>query len=141
MTTFPSAADWYMLALCLWREARGEGRAGMAAVGCVVRNRFHRDRTSYRAEVERRLQFSSLTAVGDPELTLWPTDADADFALAGEIAEAVIDGAQLDPTGGATLYYAVTIPFPATWDKAKCWFTVQIGKHRFYRETPPQAQS
>ncbi len=133
--------DEGFLALCLWREARGEGRDGMVAVGSVIRNRVHRDRSTYYDEVTRRLQFSSLTAPGDPELTVYPTLSDESWKLASEVAGGILAGSLADPTGGATLYYAVTIGFPATWDRSRCRFTKQIGRHRFFREVSCQGQS
>jgi N-acetylmuramoyl-L-alanine amidase len=135
-----TAADVFMLALCLWREARGEGRTGMIAVGCVVRNRVIRDGQSYYAETVRRLQFSSLTAKGDPELTLWPVENDPSWQTAQALAQSIISEDVQDITGGATLYYATSIPFPATWNRSKVKQTVQIGNQIFFIELDNPAQ-
>jgi N-acetylmuramoyl-L-alanine amidase len=128
------AIDTTLLALCMWREARGEGRAGMEAVGCALRNRVNRDKSSYYAEATKRLQFSSITAPGDPELGLWPSVSDAQWqialVLAGDMGSNVIE----DVTQGATLYYADSIPFPRTWDRSKVRETVKIGRHIFFVE-------
>lgn len=132
----------FMLALCLWREARGElatvGPIGYIAVGCVLRNRGQRDTTTIYEEVIKRLQFSSITAPGDPELTAWPAKRNgADYAAwitAHQVARGILSGAYSDPTRGATLYYADSIPFPEDWNRAKVHQTVKLGKHIFLTE-------
>ena len=130
-----TSADEYMLARCLYLEDRSGGYNGMVAVGSVVRNRVLRDRCSYYAEVVRRLQFSSITAKGDPELTLYPGETDPAWVEAQAIAASIIDGSIADTTQGATLYYAASIPFPAHWDRAKVTATVSVGNQHFFTET------
>lgn len=134
--------DQFMLALVLWREARGElartGPLAYIAVGCVLRNRSQRDKTSIYEEATNRLQFSSVTAPGDPELILWakkkdPVDYGA-WVLAHQVASGIIAGAYSDPTRGATLYYASSIPFPADWNPAKVKQTVRVGNQLFFAE-------
>ena len=75
-------ADQFMSALCLWREARGEGTDGMTAIMCVLRNRVARHNSSYYAEVIKPWQFSSITAKGDPQLGLYPQPTDSQWQLA-----------------------------------------------------------
>lgn len=130
--------DDFMLALCMWREASGEGPEGMKAVGCVVRNRVLRNggTSSYYREVVRPMQFSSLTAPGDPGLIRYPhvtnpVDMDG-WRMCQEFAKEIMAGTIPDSTGGATYYYAVTIPLPS-WAE-KMTMTCQIGKHKFYKE-------
>jgi N-acetylmuramoyl-L-alanine amidase len=127
-------ADVFMLALCLYREARGDGLAGMTAVGCVVRNRVNKHKSSYYAEVVKPWQFSSITAKGDPELTLFPASSDPSWAQAQSIAAGIINGTIADRTEGATIYYANTIPFPASWNRAVLTPTVTVGNQLFFRE-------
>jgi hypothetical protein len=131
---FAVAANMFMLALCLWREDRSGGAAGMTAVASVIRNRVLRDRTSYYYEVVRRLQFSSITAQGDPELVLWPVESDTSWIAAQGIASATISGVTADTTGGATLYHTVAMGFPKTWNPAKCVQTCTIQNQVYYRE-------
>jgi spore germination cell wall hydrolase CwlJ-like protein len=126
--------DYAMAALCLWREARGEGERGMAGVGWVLRNRVARRGSCYFAEVVRPWQFSSMTAKGDPQVANYPAVADPSWALAQQVAAYVIEKALADPTGGATLYYDDSIAFPKSWDRAKVQATVKIGRLNFYRE-------
>lgn len=132
MTT--TSSDIFMLALCLWREDRGGHYDGMVAVGCVVRNRVLRDKKSFYDEVVRRLQFSSITAKGDPELTLYPVETDPAWIQAQAIATQICSGEIADTTQGATLYYAATIPFPASWDADKVKATVTVGNKHFFTE-------
>lgn len=129
--------DDFMLALCMWREARGDGEAGMQAVGSTIRNRVKigGDATSYYREIVRPLQFSSITALGDPELNLWPylhspVEAES-WATAQKIAAGIISGSLSDNTNGATHYFATSIPMPS-WAKVM-QMTCQIGNQRFYK--------
>lgn len=131
--------DQSFLALCLWREARGEGVGGMLAVACVIRNRVLRDAESYYTEVVKKWQFSSLTAVGDPELIVYPSEDPKNpnyqmWNQAQQIAASVIAGQQTDITHGATLYHTVQMGFPHTWDRSKVTQVAQIGNHIFYTE-------
>ena len=141
---FQAAADLFMLTLTLYREARGEGTLGMIAVGCVIRNRVERNRSSYYAECTKPLQFSSITAKADSQLTLYPPTLDA-YA---KIAQGIIDGSLIDSTHGSTLYYApdsiITgqtilvdnkpIPFPKIWNKGRVEIEGFVGRHLFLRE-------
>ncbi len=63
-----------------------------------------------------------------------PLEIDA-RGRAEAVAMTVIRGEVPDPTGGATHYYATTMPRPPAWVKGAT-FTVQIGAHRFYRNVP-----
>lgn len=127
-------ADYFMLALCLWREARGEGRRGQVAVACVIRNRVVKRQSSFYEEVIKRWQFSSITAKGDPQLGLYPQSYDADWVQCKVIAQDIVDGKLQDETLGATLYYADSMAFPGSWDIAKVKETIKIGHHTFYVE-------
>lgn len=144
----PTHEDYYETALCLWREARGEGVTGMTAVACVVRNRAEKHGISFAAVVLQRLQFTSMTDQNDPEYKLYPEGDDAMWPEAKQIAQEIIDGALDDVTGRATLYWNpkgivsskfVLVPggqvkFPQTWNAAVVEVTKVIGKHVFARE-------
>lgn len=58
-----------------------------------------------------------------------------ELAQAQIAADQVIDGKVPDPTGGATHYYATTIPKAPTW-AAKAKQTVRIGQHVFFKDVP-----
>lgn len=120
-------SDWSnaILALTLWREARGEGREGMYAVLCVIRNRGG----DLIAQVEKKWQFSSLTAPGDPMLVQWPLVGDPQFTVSMDL---VTNVATLpDITNGATHYFNPSVVLP-TWAKSMTK-VASIGHHDFYR--------
>ena len=101
----------------------------MVAVYHVIANRAAA-RREWPADMERVcLQASQFSCwnTHDPQRDLYPKTGDQAYALA--VAICLQSGK--DPTGGATAYFAASIPPPlwATLDK----FTVQIGNHRFYR--------
>ncbi len=139
--------DKVILALTVWRENRGGGRIGMQSVANVILNRAAKHQTTPYTECIRPLQFSSMTAKGDPELMLWPADADAQWGVALDLAERAAAGALEDLTGGALLYYAphsiktskqITwldgeqIPFPETWNASAVKPLCSIGGHVFF---------
>lgn len=141
--------DYAMTALCLWREARGEGQTGMTAVACVIRNRVMKHNSTYLAEVTKKWAFSSMTAPGDSQLILYPTVNDAVWITSQLAAQTVIDGDSTDITSGATLYWnpngiqstkTYTLPdgtvvkFPQSWNVDATQFAVKIGNHIFLRE-------
>ena len=114
----------------IYHEARGEGAAGMRAVGAVVLNR--RASVAYpdtvcgvvrQSDDLGRCQFS------------WFCDGRADTMTEGEAlararaaARALMDGAP-DPTDGATSFHAARIR-PAWADELE--ETARIGAHVFY---------
>ena len=143
-----SVADQFLLALTAWRENRGGGIAGMQSVINVICNRARRHGTTPYAECVRRLQFSSITAVGDPELILWPAQDDAQFAQAQQLVNEAASGVLQDITGGAVDYYAPhaiesdktitlpdgrTVPFPAHWNQAAVTFTTEVANQLFFK--------
>jgi hypothetical protein len=144
--------DQAILALTIWRENRGGGIPGMQSVANVIYNRVAKRGTDVTTECLRKLQFSSMTAQGDPELSLGPNALDAAgwstwlsaLDLAGEAAANNLP----DITGGATVYYAPkgisstatitlpcgTFPFPMSWNKAAVKFTTEIAGQLFFVE-------
>ncbi len=129
-----------VLARTLWGEARGEGFAGMVAVGFTIKNRAARpgwwgkDITSV---CQHPWQYSCWN-VKDPNYTYLsgarPIPS-AEYVKAREAALVVLAGRQPDPTGGATHYYSTSLKTPPTWS-VKATQTVQIGRHRFFRDVP-----
>jgi spore germination cell wall hydrolase CwlJ-like protein len=115
--------------LTIWREARGEGEPGMAAVYHVIANRAAAGR-SWPADPERVClqahQFSCWDS-SNPQRDLYQKAGDNAYALA--VAICMQPGA--DPTGGATAYYDISIPAPS-WATPEN-FTVQIGRLRFFK--------
>jgi spore germination cell wall hydrolase CwlJ-like protein len=140
--------DQVMLALTVWRENRSHGIDGMQSVANVILNRAAKRSTNVWTECTRRLQFSSVTAPGDPELTLWPSDGDRQWVDALDLAAKAAAGALDDLTDGALLYYephsiktsqtiewldGTRIPFPETWNESAVTPLCSIGGHCFFR--------
>lgn len=118
-----------LLALVLWREAQGEGREGMLAVACVIRNRGHNTALAETQAMEAKWQFSSMTAPGDFMLTKWPLPGDKAFEVAMDIVTNL--DTLPDITNGATHYFATSIPAPK-WAETMT-FLHQFGRQRFYK--------
>lgn len=141
-----------LTALCLWREARGEGVQGMQAVANVIVNRANRDGSTCDAEIMKPLQFSSMTAKGDPQLLLFPHGADAMWVQARGFAARAKAQTLADITQGSTMYYApaaltgknvaaipividgIERPFPRGWDMSKVKFQVAIVRQLYFTE-------
>lgn len=129
--------DWYkaVLALVIWREAEGEPYEGKIGVGSVIRNRVHATHCedTWDDVIERKWQFSSMTAPGDPTLVKWPHDGDQSWIDSMNVAQGIFDGTIADNTGGATLYANLHVCSPK-WDFAKLAQSTAIGDHTFFRE-------
>lgn len=134
-----NAQDKYLWSLCVWREARNS-QAGMLAVAWVMWNRLQGGKwgTTMTDVVTARLQFSSMTALGDPETILWPNSKCTPGDLAAwEYALTCPDlvgtaGQSQDPTNGAQYYFANSIEKPS-W-AANMTLIATIGNQQFYRE-------
>jgi len=134
-----SSWDVALLGLCAWREARNQGRDGMVAVCWSVRNRvFHPSihwwGKSWPGVILHPYQYSSFNH-DDPNALLLPADPkqDSSWADALQAAHDVYTPVAPDPTSGATHYYVDGSPVPAWVHEPSTIFTVQIGKHRFYK--------
>jgi N-acetylmuramoyl-L-alanine amidase len=127
-------ADYALVALTLWREARGEGTTGMTAVACVIRNRVHKHNSTPFAQCVKKWAFSSITDPKDQQLTLYPVDTDPQWQQAQLIAGNVLDGQTQDITSGATLYYDGSISFPSSWNLAAVKAVGKIGRLNLFRE-------
>ena len=137
--------DQFMLALCLWREARGRSREELVAILKVIFNR--RNDPGYRwprdlvKVILQPKQFSSFN-VGDPNATKFPvppnagTWASPDWK-AWELCMDVVEQHNVNPpsdlTFGANHYESfppgVTLPQWAAPDK----MTTTLGPFRFYK--------
>lgn len=141
--------DQVVSALTAWRENRQSGQSGLQSILNVLQNRATRDKTSIYEEATAKLQFSSLTAKGDPELTLWPTDSDPQWQMALSLAAQAAAGTLADLTNGSTLYYAPAsipsggsfrlpngniVPFPVGWNPDVVTYQITIGAQLFFTE-------
>lgn len=137
--------DQWLACLCLWREARGESLPCKTAVWHVIQNRTldqqRRWPRTISGVVAQHLQFSSMTAAGDPNLVRWPTQptpgqaAGADWLAFLDCQTVVESPLNADPTDSANYYESFAEPPDP---KKYPWFdpanlTVQIGTLRFYR--------
>lgn len=104
----------------------------MQSVANVILNRASTRKTSPYAECVRPWQFSSITAKGDPELSLWPAVGDPQFAIAADLAAEAAAGTLADITGGATSYYALSMTIPPAW-AAQMTRTAEIEGQVFFK--------
>lgn len=76
MTTTKEAKDFarlYILALCIWREARGESFRGKLLVGFTIKNRVKDPRwpSTYEGVITQKQQFSAFNPT-DPNAVKYP---------------------------------------------------------------------
>lgn len=120
-----------LLALTLWREARGEPSEGRRAIAHVIRNRTVATHGDWVGVITKRWQFTSINGPqNDPNLTKWPQLGDAEFNDCMKIATDVYIGADVDPTGGAVNYANLSACDPE-WAKTMRQ-TCVIGRHTFF---------
>ncbi len=115
-----SSSDSYLLAKCIYAEARGEPYTGQVAVGAVILNRVRSSKfpNSISGVIYQPYAF---TCVADGQINLTP-DANAKKA-----AQDALNG--WDPTNGCLYYYN-----PATATSSWIWsrpVMLSIGKHNF----------
>jgi spore germination cell wall hydrolase CwlJ-like protein len=135
--------DRAVLARTLWGEARGEGIAGQQAVAWAIRNRVNdgKDKSwwgeGYTGVCQAPYQFScwNKNDPNYPYLSGATPIPKGQINRATEAANAVIDGLVKDPTGGATHYYALSMPKPPAWVKGAT-LTLTLGQHKFYKDVP-----
>jgi spore germination cell wall hydrolase CwlJ-like protein len=122
-----------LLALTIWREARGEPMQCKLAVAYSVMNRVQRPSWWGRSLADvlgKKWQYSSLTAPGDPNLIKYPVRGDASFRECLEAADLAITQVAYNPAPGADSYHDISID-PPPW-ALKARFVVQLGRIRFY---------
>ena len=132
-----------ILALTLHHEAAGEGRAGMVAVGQVIRHRAARRRQSVADVCLARRQFSCWAPEGGEAnhrrlvehanlIRLGQTPGA--MRLAYDVARGILAGTEADETGGADHYLtsALLASAPPAWARGQTPSAV-IGAHTFFR--------
>ena len=118
----------FTLALCVWREARGESPRGKRLVAQVVENRVQDKRwpDTYPSVVTQPWQFSAFTKT-DPNATKFPSETDPAWPECVAAADAVIETAE--PFTDAN-HYCVSTLVPAWRDDTKI---VNVdGHHTFF---------
>jgi N-acetylmuramoyl-L-alanine amidase len=138
-----SENDRDILARTLWGEARGESLAGQIAVAWTICNRVNDGKTKswwgegYAGVCQKPYQFSCWNR-NDPNFAYLSGAKKIPFrelAQARIAADQVVDGKVPDPTGGATHYYATTMPKPPAWVKGAKQ-TLALGHHLFFKDVP-----
>lgn len=141
MTTTDKDRD--VLARTLWGEARGESLVGQIAVAWTIRNRVNdgKDKSwwgeGYAGVCQKPYQFSCWNK-NDPNYTYLSGAKQIpfrEFAQAQIAADQVLVGKVSDPTGGATHYYAITMPKAPDW-AAGAKQTLKLGRHVFFKDVP-----
>jgi len=115
-----SSSESYLLAKCIYAEARGEPYTGQVAVGAVILNRVRSSKfpNTISGVIYQPYAF---TCVSDGQINLTPDDT------AKRAAQDALNG--WDPTGGCLYYYN-----PATATSSWIWsrtVMLSIGKHNF----------
>lgn len=125
--------DVFYLGFVLWREARGESRAGKIALVFSIMNRVEHPKwwgNDIPSVIAKKWQYSSMTAPGDPNLIQYPL-FDQSWADCVSAAMTVYDKQVQNPVPGADSYYATSMASPPPWAKQE-QFVIQVGAHRFY---------
>lgn len=140
-----------LLALCIWREARGESLSAKIGVGWVIYNRCQMaPAQGFKADIMGNIlkpwAFSSFM-YGDPNASKYPEPGDRswkDCLTAADTIDSVDKWTheelihKIDPTNGAVFYDSFKVP-PGThppigapgWGKTT--FTVSIGNLHFFK--------
>lgn len=143
MTQIESSYKWVLLALTLWREARGCTHDEKRAVAHVIVNRATDPKGRFPKSIVgviiQPMQFTSIappshiTPAEMANATTWPKDGDIAFSECCAIAESIgnaTDG--VDPTNGATNYYSDPISEVPVWaDVSK--MTLRLGPFHFFK--------
>ena len=125
--------DLTILALTVWREARGENYQARLGVAMSVLNRVERPKwwgKNVWDVCTKKWQYSSLTAPGDPQLVLWPTGTDKSWLECVEITREALAGKFQHPFPGADSYHDISIS-SLNWAK-QARFCGQSGRLKFY---------
>lgn len=147
MNEISAAYKWVLLALCLWREARGCSHDQKRAVAHVITNRAsglnpkQYGGPSLVGVVTAPYQFTSISPPHSSvtsfaewiNATTWPQESDLNWAECCSIADSIGKGTDgPDPTNGANHYYTEPISAVPVWaDPSK--MTLQSGPFRFFK--------
>ena len=128
-----------LLAVCIWRESRGELHVTKTAVAWSIRNRVLKPGWwghSFEGVILMPWQYSSFNH-SDPNAVKWPNSADPAWVDSLDIAQKVFtnDPALPDPSHGATSYFDISLDTdPPKWSfDGSNVKTVDMGRLHFYR--------
>lgn len=128
MTDADHLLEAFLLALCIWREARGESMRGKRLVASTIRNRVEDPRwpDTYAGVVTQKWQFSSFNA-GDPNALLFPVPGDAAWAECVAMAYAELSADE--PFSSANHYHTANVS--PSWKRTDK-IVDREGAHVFY---------
>jgi spore germination cell wall hydrolase CwlJ-like protein len=133
---YDQMSEMSLMALCCYREARGEPQDGKRGVCHVIQNRAEKPGwwgTDIKSVILKPYQFSSFLA-NDPNSIIWPMDNNPAWTQCLSAASSVMFGSDPDPTDGALYYHDSSITFPKAWGKEEDYVkTLVVGKLSFYR--------
>ena len=116
--------DQVFMALCIWREARGEQFRAKAGVAWTIMN-------DILSVITHPWQFSSMTAHDDPNLAHWPRSMEPAWQESLQVAKEVLTCQLEDPTSGAVYYHDSSLSGPPVqWGSVELKAT--IGRLLFY---------
>ena len=137
--SYDDLSDADLFALCVWREARGEGDLGRRGVANVIWNRKNQPSwwgRDLRGVILAPWQFSSFNAK-DPNSQMFPQDLARSWVEIQAIVKGILNGSEPDNTNGANFYHDTSIPFPPKWGLREDYkLTLQVGRLLFYRFEP-----
>jgi N-acetylmuramoyl-L-alanine amidase len=121
--------DLFMLALCIWREARGESYLGKLYVGQTIENRDKDPRwpNTIVGVITQKLQFSAFNS-NDPNALLFPLSDSGSWSDCVRAAEEVLK--EDIPFTSANHYHTKNVK-PKWADSSK--IVTSEGAHIFYR--------
>jgi spore germination cell wall hydrolase CwlJ-like protein len=129
---YAALSDKDLMALCVWREARGEGILGQRGVAHCIKNRADDPMWwghDIRSVILKPFQFSSFN-VGDPNEKLWPLGDDPQLLEISPMCDSVLAGTDKDITDHAQFYHDVSVTPPWAEDYI---LTLQVGRLLFYK--------
>ena len=131
------AYEFTLLALCVWREARGETTDAKSGVAWTIRNRVLHPSwwgVDWVSVILKPFQFSSFNRI-DVNSTKWPAPSDTAWHACMEAAEEAYSGSTADPTSGATHYFDKSLDSePPGWATDDSMTHVcDLGNFHFYK--------
>ena len=133
---YDQMSDLSLMALCCYREARGEPADGKRGVCHVIQNRVNKPGwwgRDIRSVILKPYQFSSFNT-DDPNTNIWPMDNNPAWTQCLSAASAILVGQDPDLTQGALYYHDSSITFPKAWGPEVGYVKIlTVGKLFFYR--------
>lgn len=122
----------FMLALCVWREARGEPYPGKLMVAQVIKNRVEDKRwpDDYVGVITQPYQFSAFNQ-NDPNVVKFPKEDDPAWKESVAAADAVLAAREGHSYTSANHYHVKQMDPKPRWAEGKTPVG-EAGNHVFY---------